>query len=120
MSKRSKWCEFSTKERKEIYKRDNNRCIICNGTFGLGIAHVFASRAHGGKGCKENGVLLCANCHGMLDNGNNTEKRIYINNYCCNYLYKHYGNIDKKELIFDKWRIYEKKQYSADTIRKVK
>lgn len=107
MSKRSKWCEFDKKTREEIYVRDNNRCIYCNGTFGLGIAHVFVSRAHGGKGSKENGVLLCTSCHGALDNGHDTAKRIAINNYCCDYLYNKYGNIDKKNLIYDKWRIYK-------------
>lgn len=105
MSKRSVWCEFDKKTRKEIYVRDDCRCIYCGGTFGLGIAHIFISRAHGGKGCKENGVLLCTICHGNLDNGSNTEKRIAINNYCCDYLYEKYGNIDKKDLKYDKWRI---------------
>lgn len=104
MSKRSKWCEFDKKTREIIYERDYNKCIFCGGTLFLGIAHVFVSRAHGGKGCIENGVLLCQNCHGMLDNGNNTEKRIEINNFCCDYLYNLYGEIDKKELIYDKWR----------------
>lgn len=104
MSKRRIWCEFDKKTREEIYKRDNYRCIFCNGVFGLGIAHIFVSRAHGGKGCKENGVLLCTICHNALDNGNNTEKRIEINNYCCNYLYQKYGEINKQELIYDKYR----------------
>ena len=63
MSKRSKLCEFDKKTRELIYTRDNNRCIYCNDKFGLGIAHVFVSRAHGGKGCIENGVLLCTKCH---------------------------------------------------------
>lgn len=103
-SERSKFCEFDKKTRKEIYIRDNYRCIYCGGTFGLGIAHVFVSRAHGGKGCKENGVLLCIICHTALDNGNNAEKRLNIDNYCCNYLYSNYGKIDKQKLIYDKWR----------------
>lgn len=48
------------------------------------------------------------NAIGYLDNGNNTEKRIQINNYCMNYLYNKYGTIDKKDLIYDKWRgVYE-------------
>ena len=45
---------------------------------------------------------------GMLDNGNDTSKRIAISNHCMNYLYNKYGIIDKKDLIYDKWRgIYE-------------
>ena len=62
-SKRSNWCEFNKKTRKLIYERDGNRCIYCNGKFGLGVAHIFISRAHGGKKKKKNGVLLCTSCH---------------------------------------------------------
>lgn len=104
MSKRSTWCEFNKKERQAIYERDNKRCVLCGSTFGIGIAHIFVSRAHGGKGCKENGVLLCAQCHTCLDNGNNTQRKIRIYNGCCNYLYKHYGEINKNNLIYNKWR----------------
>ena len=118
MSKRSKWCEFDKKTRELIYQRDYKRCIYCGGTFGLAIAHIFVNRSHGGKGCKENGVLLCTSCHGLLDNGNNTEKRIKINNYCCDYLHKHYGDIDKKKLIYDKWR-NDCEKYGISTFRKV-
>lgn len=57
------------------------------------------------------------NAIGLLDNGNDTQKRIDINNYCCDYLYKHYSNIDKKELIYDKWRVYE--ENDINTTRKV-
>ena len=117
MSKRSKWCEFDKKTRELIYERDIKRCIYCGGRFGLSIAHIFVNRSHGGKGCKENGVLLCTSCHGNLDNGNNTEKRIQINNYCMNYLYNKYGTIDKKDLIYDKWRVYE--ENDINTTRKV-
>lgn len=44
---------------------------------------------------------------GLLDNGNDTAKRIAINNYCCDYLYSCYGNIDKNNLIYDKWGMYK-------------
>lgn len=55
---------------------------------------------------------------GMLDNGNDTSKRIAINNHCMNYLYNIYGNINKNELIYDKWRVYEKN--NINTTGKVK
>lgn len=103
MSKRSNWCEFSKKEREEIYTRDEHRCVKCYSRSYLGIAHIFVSKAHGGKGCRQNGVLLCQECHNALDNGNNTEKRIEIYNYCCDYLYKEYGDIDKQLLIYNKY-----------------
>ena len=108
MSKRSNWCEFDKNTRKLIYERDKKHCIYCGGRFGLAIAHIFVNRSHGGKGCKENGVLLCTKCHNDLDNGNNAKKRQDINQYCMNYLYNLYKDIDRKSLIYDKWRgIYE-------------
>ena len=57
MTKRSMWCEFDKDTRKYIKKRDNDRCIICGNKKTLQIMHVFLSRAHGGKGSKENGCL---------------------------------------------------------------
>lgn len=69
MTKRSQWCDVSKDVRKYILKRDNNKCIICGNKKPLTIAHIFMSRAKGGKGCKENLVALCTNCHYyILDN----------------------------------------------------
>lgn len=68
MSKRSQWCEYDKETRKYIKKRDNNKCFICGAKGGLQIMHIFMSRAKGGKGCKENGVLGCVNCHKIIDN----------------------------------------------------
>lgn len=48
------------------------------------------------------------NAIGYLDNGNNAKKRQEINQYCMNYLYNLYKDIDRKSLIYDKWGgIYE-------------
>ena len=62
MSKRSQWCDVSKELRKYIVSRDN-QCIICGAKKPLTMAHVFLSRAKGGKGCKENIVALCPSCH---------------------------------------------------------
>jgi len=67
-NKRTIWCEFDIKTRDYIKKRDNNRCLICGGTYNLQIMHIFVNRSHGGKGCKENGCLGCMKCHMILDN----------------------------------------------------
>lgn len=104
MSKRSVWCEFSPEERAIIYERDYRRCIYCGSTNFLGIAHVFVSRAHRGKGCKENGVLLCQTCHYALDQGPDIELRAKIRNRCENYLYSKYGGISLEDLIYSKWK----------------
>lgn len=89
MTKRSKWCEYDKDTRKEIKKRDNNRCIICGSTGALQIMHIFINRAHGGRGCKENGVLGCIKCHRIMDNpiGDKEceESKKYLE-YCKNYL----------------------------------
>lgn len=87
MSKMSQWCEFNTTERKYIYERDKS-CIYCGSRFNNQVAHIFISRAHGGKGSRVNGVLLCTKCHQILDNpiGKQSEQSRIINQYCKNYL----------------------------------
>lgn len=56
-----------------ILKRDNFRCAICrysakiNGNNSLQFAHIWPE-AKGGLTEKENLLLLCANCHTLLDN----------------------------------------------------
>ena len=74
---RSQVCEFPKKERLAIYNRDKNRCIFCGATSSLTIAHVFFSRAKGGLGVQENGVLACRDCHNKLDHGRPKEKLRY-------------------------------------------
>lgn len=88
MSIRSQFCEFDKETRKYIKKRDNNRCIFCGSNGALQIAHIFLSRAKGGKGCKENGVMLCLKCHQALDNGKDTSLRSEIHTFCAEYLVK--------------------------------
>lgn len=98
MSKRSQWCDVSKELRKYIIERDT-RCIICGIKKPLTMAHIFLSRAKGGKGCKENIVALCTNCHYyILDNAigkSNIEKAKQIEEYCKKYL------IDKENIIYN-------------------
>ena len=88
MTIRSKWTDFDKETRKYIKKRDENKCLICKSNGGLQIAHIFLSRAQGGKGCKENGVLLCVKCHQILDNpiGTQADKSKFYLECCKNYL----------------------------------
>ena len=68
MSKRSQWCDVSKELRKYIINRDKE-CVNCGAKKPLTMAHIFLSRAKGGKGCKENIVALCNRCHYyILDN----------------------------------------------------
>lgn len=99
MSIRSQWCEFDKETRKYIKKRDENRCIFCGNNGALQIAHIFLSRAHGGRGCKENGILLCIKCHNALDNGKDINLRNKIYNFCIEYLIKKEKIINITELM---------------------
>lgn len=94
--KRKDWCEFSPKERELIKERDSC-CIYCGSPYNLQIAHIWVSRAHGGKGCKENGVILCTKCHQELDNyiGSRYTHDL-IDKYCKDYL------INKEKLKINK------------------
>lgn len=106
MSKRSNWCEFNKETRKYIKQRDNNRCVVCGRTGALQIMHIFVSRAHGGKGAKENGCLGCVYCHNELDNGSNSKRTKEIQKLCENYLIEKENIKDveklKKELVYHK------------------
>lgn len=98
MTKRSQWCEFDKETRKIIKKRDKEVCIYCGRKGALQIAHIFLSRAFGGRGCKENGVLLCINCHQILDNpigGRQKLAKKLIEDYCKRYL------IEKENIILN-------------------
>ncbi len=96
--------EFSPSVRKHIYERDEERCVYCGTIHFLGVAHIFVSRAKGGKGVKENGVLLCQRHHHDLDNGRDAEKAERIERFCKDYLTKKEGVIDVDALkIKNKW-----------------
>lgn len=98
MSKRSQWCDISKELRKYIINRDKE-CIICGAKKPLTMAHIFLSRAKGGKGCKENIVALCNRCHYyILDNPigkDNIEKSKQIEEYCKKYL------ISKERIVYN-------------------
>lgn len=102
-NKRAIFSDFTKEEKEYITKRDNRKCIYCNGTTYLGIAHVFASRQKGGVGNRKNGVVLCQICHGNLDNGKDEVLREKIQNYCEGYLQNIYGDINKEDLIYNKY-----------------
>lgn len=97
MSKRSEWCDVSEELREYIINRDKE-CVICHSKKNLTMAHIFLSRAKGGKGCKENIVALCKNCHYfILDNPigkSNIEKSKEMLAKCYQYLF------DKENIVY--------------------
>lgn len=110
MSKRSRLCEFSAKEREKIHKRDNETCLFCRlgyhmssqaGIGDLQIAHLVA-RSHGGLGIEQNGALLCIYHHQMLDNGN-LGNRHEMESLFRGYLKSFYPDWDESKLVYDKW-----------------
>ena len=110
MTKRSMWCEFDKDTRKYIKKRDNDRCIICGNKGALQIMHVFLSRAHGGKGSKENGCLGCVNCHKIIDNPIGTTQNELSKKYlqrCKDYL------IEKENL----WSTYKSEKELKESLK---
>lgn len=110
MNKRSKWSNIDNKTRQEVLLRDNNKCVLCGAKNDLTLAHIFLSRAHGGRGCKENLITLCSNCHYYkLDNplGSNVEKAKELQKMLENYLIEKENITDvdelKKELKYSKY-----------------
>jgi predicted restriction endonuclease len=102
-SNRTKATSISSKVRKQVLERDHHRCVICGDTWMLETAHIFVSRAHGGKGVTKNLAMLCHKHHKMLDSGRKEEQdniRLVVESY----LKVKYGRIDLSELKYDKWK----------------
>ena len=51
--------------RKEVYRRDGWRCVLCDNTSGLQIHHAIP-RGHGGSDFEDNLVTLCFRCHAAI------------------------------------------------------
>ena len=68
----------------------------------LEIAHVYVNRSHGGLAVPSNLALLCVKCHMAFDNGRKIHgERVKYELY--EYMNKLYGEVDKKEITFNKW-----------------
>lgn len=72
MSKRTKALNTTPAVRKEVYVRDNGRCILCGQRYNLQVAH-YVSKGAGGLGIPENLVMLCVNCHLNYDQSKNRQ-----------------------------------------------
>ena len=96
-SKRTLATEIKATTRKEVIERDKH-CIICGSHQMLTIAH-YISRANGGKGIKENLVLLCMTCHMKLDQSSERKKLLQI---VKNHLHTNYGDFDESSLKYKK------------------
>jgi len=96
-SSRTKATDISAKVRQEVYEREQ-WCIVCGSPYNLQVAH-YIPRSKGGKGIAQNLVRLCFKCHFDYDM---TSKRGHIGSIIADYLKRHYGVIDKKDLVYRK------------------
>lgn len=87
--------------RKVVMERDGGMCRICGRTSFLEVCH-YIRRSQGGKGCKENLIILCARCHDTFDESPNTEKRQDYGARIKRYLDRHYPDTTDADRIYRK------------------
>lgn len=108
MSKRSRACDFSTKERTLIKARDEG-CIFCRWRYRMEKADAFNTsvmeimhyipRSQGGLGIARNGAIGCKYHHMMLDN---SEHRAEMKEMFKAYLKGMYRDWDEADLVYHK------------------
>lgn len=101
MSKMSEACEIPKKVKLKVYKRDNEKCIVCGRwvTWHNACCHYIA-RSHGGLGIEENILTLCNDCHYRYDN---TSLRLILKEFLKQYLKSKYKDWNENNLIYKKW-----------------
>lgn len=101
-SKRARACDISAKVKREVWERDNHRCIICGSPQAMPNAH-YIPRSRGGLGIPENIVTLCTmgGCHYKYDFGG-LEERERIGDQIKNYLKSIYPDWNEEDLIYRK------------------
>ena len=107
MKERTKKLQFSAKARQAIADRDG-WCIFCQIGYklpkyslpGTDIMHI-VSRAQGGLGIEQNGVLGCRYHHHMLDNGS-TGDRAAMMEYIEKYMKRFYPDWNREDLYYKK------------------
>lgn len=96
-SERSRACDIPQAVKREVWRRDRGRCILCGSGEAMPSAH-FISRAEGGLGVEENIVTLCRDCHDEYDK---TTHRQAIREEIRQYLISKYGaEWNEKDLYF--------------------
>ncbi|KAB8126928.1 HNH endonuclease [Gracilibacillus oryzae] len=55
--------DFSPKVKKEIFERDQWRCVKCGSYYLEEVPHHIIFKSQGGSGEKRNGAAVCINCH---------------------------------------------------------
>jgi 5-methylcytosine-specific restriction endonuclease McrA len=55
--------DFSQKTQKEIFERDEWRCVRCGSYYLESVPHHITFKSRGGTGHKRNGATVCIDCH---------------------------------------------------------
>lgn len=98
-TRRSKACDIPMSVKKEVWERDEHRCIVCGNPQAMPNAH-FISRSKGGLGVEQNIVTLCLKCHRDYDQ---TTQRPNYKEYIRNYLKSKYPDWDEDDLLYKKF-----------------
>lgn len=104
-SKRAKACDISQAVKKEVWRRDRWRCIICGSPYAMPNAH-YIPRSKGGLGIPQNIVTLCTNfapnkCHYTFDFGT-AEQREELGEKIRDYLQSQYEDWHEENLYYQK------------------
>ena len=97
-SKRSKACHFDKRTRQKVIERDKG-CIFCGTVNSLTVAH-YISKAHGGLGIVQNGVVACLMCHRRLDQ---STARKHLLREVRAYLDQLYPDFPDEDRVYKKW-----------------
>lgn len=99
-SKRSRACDIPQAVKREVWIRDNQKCVLCGTHYAVPNAH-FVSRLKGGLGVARNVVTLCFDCHRRYDQS--TERKV-IREYLKKYLQSKYADWNEESLYYKRWR----------------
>lgn len=98
--KLTKATSISMKVKKEVWERDNYRCIYCRREVPIECANShFIKRSQLGKGIPQNIVSACSQCHDKYDFGINVQAMI---NYTREYLKSKYEDWNEEDLKYKK------------------
>ena len=105
---RGKALDIPQTVKREVWRRDEGRCVVCHNRVGaLPNAH-FIPRSRGGLGIPENIVTLCGaftplRCHDRFDNGT-AEEQAWIGAKIEEYLVSKYPGWNREMLTYRKGR----------------
>lgn len=102
MHDRTKASQIPKKIKDKVWKRDNERCLLCGRWVPVECACChFIGRGRLGLGIEQNIITLCIECHRNLDNGEVGRDKLR------EYLKSKYPGWNEKDLVYSKWRIFE-------------